>query len=324
MAATADFAFPDFDCNRVLVAEDDPLFRALLTRRLQRWGYSVTIVEDGAAAWRELQLEHCPRLLLLDWMMPAIDGVELCRRVRGLQNELYSYILVITSKQDKQDVVLALDAGADDYIVKPIDASELRARIQVGRRILALQDELFRSREQLRRQATIDSLTGLLNRRAILAALAEELGRASREARPTGVLMLDIDHFKEVNDRFGHQVGDCVLAEVSGRLANSVRSYDRVGRYGGEEFLGVLPNCSGPLLQAVAERIRSRVVSRPVTTTAGDLTLSVSVGLAVCDGRSAVSVEEVIHVADVALYVAKDGGRNRCVLAEPTFTPGAA
>src|SRR3954465_6070535 len=191
--------------DTVLVAEDDHVFRTLLQTWLERWGYKVKVAEDGAGAWRGLQYEHHPRLLLLDWMMPGIDGVEICRRVRALQHEMYSYILVVTSKQDKQDAITALDAGADDYLVKPINVPELRARIQGGRRILTLQDELFRSREQLRRQATIDSLTGLLNRRAIIDSLSEELARAGRGDSSTGILMLDIDNFKHINDYYGHQ-----------------------------------------------------------------------------------------------------------------------
>lgn len=312
-------------CSSVLVAEDDPLFRTLLQRRLERWGYTVRMAEDGAAAWRELQSEHPPRLLLLDWMMPAIDGVEICRRIRELQQESYSYILVVTARQEKNDVVTALDAGADDYISKPIEENELRARIQVGRRILDLQDELLRSREQLRLQATIDPLTGLANRRAILASLSDEISRAAREQKPTGVLMLDIDRFKGINDRFGHQAGDSVLAETAGRIAAAVRSYDRIGRYGGEEFLGILPNCSAPLLESVAERIRSRIAGKafvvqsaksraPSAEQATEITVTVSVGGSVCDADSPVRPDDAIGSADLALYAAKDGGRNRCVI----------
>jgi two-component system, cell cycle response regulator len=299
--------------DSVLVAEDDPVFRLLFQRWLEQWGYKVTLAQDGAAAWRQLQSDHRPRLLLLDWMMPGIDGVEICRRVRALQHESYSYILVLTTKTNKADTVFALDAGADDYITKPVDPNELRARIQVGRRILHLQDELVRSREQLRLQATHDALTGLLNRRSALQALTDELSRAERTGRPLGVLMLDLDHFKQVNDVHGHQCGDAVLAEVAGRMVSVLRTYDRVGRYGGEEFLIVLPDCSHDLLGCIAERIRVRIAAKPVITPCAEINVTVSAGGAVTgDGRDTPAV--LIRIADDALYRAKDHGRDCCVI----------
>ncbi len=298
----------------VLVAEDDPVFRLLFQRSLEQWGYEVTIVQDGAAAWRHLQSDHRPRLLLLDWMMPGIDGVEICRRVRALQHDVHSYILVVTSKSDKQDAVFALDAGADDYITKPIDINELRARIQVGRRILRLQNELVRSREQLRLQATRDALTGLLNRRCIIQGLSDELSRAERGTKPIGVLMLDLDHFKQVNDLHGHLAGDAVLAEVAGRLVSAVRSYDKVGRYGGEEFLVVLPDCPDDLLGCIAERVRARVQAKPVITPSAEITVTVSVGGTVTGKGARKDAAALIRTADQALYQAKDQGRNCCVI----------
>ena len=298
----------------VLIAEDDRVFRTLLQTWLERWGYKTTLAEDGAAAWRELQVEHHPRLLLLDWMMPGMDGVEICRRVRAMANELYCYILVVTSKDSKEDAITALDAGADDYIVKPLNMHELRARVQVGRRILLLQDELVRSREQLRRQATIDSLTGVLNRRAIIDALSEELARACRTDGCTGVLMLDIDNFKHINDCYGHQAGDAVLAEVSGRVANALRTYDKVGRYGGEEFLAVLPDCKADLLASIAERIRVRISAKPFTTANAEMLVTISIGGTVSGGVQVLDVERAIRNADFAMYGAKNKGRNCCVI----------
>ena len=300
--------------DTVLIAEDDRVFRTLLQTWLERWGYKAKVAEDGAAAWRELQYEHHPRLLLLDWMMPGIDGVEICRRVRAIQHELYSYILVVTSKQDKQDAITALDAGADDYIVKPINVPELRARMQVGRRILQLQDELLRSREQLRRQATIDSLTGLLNRRAIIEALSEELARGSRTDHGTGLLMLDIDKFKQINDCYGHQAGDSVLAEVAGRLVTVLRTYDRIGRYGGEEFLAILPDCSADLLETIAERLRSRMLAKPFVIASAELAVTVSIGGTISSPGHLLDPERAIRNADFAMYSAKNQGRNCCVI----------
>ncbi len=308
----------------VLIAEDDRVFRTLLQTWLERWGYRTILAEDGAAAWRELQVEHHPRLLLLDWMMPGMDGVEICRRVRALSNELYCYILVVTSKHSKEDAITALEAGADDYIVKPIHVHELRARVQVGRRILLLQDELVRSREQLRRQATIDSLTGLLNRRAIIEVLTEELARASRTGGSTGVLMLDIDKFKHINDCFGHQAGDAILSEVSARVADALRTYDKVGRYGGEEFLAVLPDCKGDLLVSIAERIRGRVATKPFLVPGAEIVVTASVGGTVSGPEQMLDAERAIRNADFAMYGAKNKGRNCCVIDSAAAAPHVA
>jgi PleD family two-component response regulator len=173
-------------CKRVLIAEDDVMFRKILQSWLQAWGYKVALAEDGTKAWAILQEENPPELLILDWMMPGIDGTELCRRIRDRQRGAYQYILLVTAKDDKQDLVRGLDAGADDYLTKPFDRSELRARLRVGRRILTLQDDLIRAREELRFQATHDVLTTLWNRGALLELLQRELQRATRCGHTTG------------------------------------------------------------------------------------------------------------------------------------------
>jgi len=299
--------------DTVLVADDDLVFRTLLQSSLPRWGYKATLVEDGFAAWREIQGEHGPRLLLLDWMMPGIDGVEICRRVRAQQHELYTYILVLTSKHDKRDAIFALDAGADDYITKPFDAHELRARMQVGRRILQLQDEVLRSREQLRSQAMLDSLTGLCSRRSIFQSLSDEAARSKRTGVPLGLLMLDLDNFKTINDTHGHLAGDCVLAQVADRMVSVVRPYDHTGRYGGDEFLIVLPDCPADLLATVAERIRARIADQPVITVGARIEVTVSIGGAIATPDSLLQPENAIRIADAALYRAKRAGRNRCL-----------
>ena len=310
MALTADDRQDTLSRDAILVAEDDPLFRRLFQKWLQQWGYDVTVVEDGAAAWREIENEHCPRLLLLDWMMPGMDGVEICRRVRALHHDLYTYILVVTSRQERQDIVVALDAGADDYVTKPVESNELRARVQVGGRILQLEHKLVYSREMLRLQATRDALTGLLNRRSVLETLQEELARSTRMATPLGLLMLDLDYFKAVNDTYGHQAGDTVLAEVAGRVSRAVRSYDKVGRFGGEEFLVVLPDCPAELLRRVAERIRARIAETPIVTETAGVNVTVSVGGAMA-ADAALESRALIRLADGALYRAKERGRNR-------------
>jgi two-component system, cell cycle response regulator len=296
----------------VLVAEDDPVFRHLLERQLSAWGYRVITVNDGQEAWDALQKPDSPDLLILDWMMPSLDGVELCRRIRQERNHRYEYILLLTGKDEKQDVIDGLNSGADDYLTKPFDIRELRARLRAGKRILALQRELIQAREALRFEATHDALTGLWSRGATLQLLAVELQRCSRNHASTGILMVDLDHFKKVNDTYGHLTGDDVLKEAACRISQAVRSYDFVGRYGGEEFLAILTNCTLEDLRMVAERIRAAVADLPIRSNTGGVEATVSIG-AVVSTNGAHDLE-FLAAADAALYEAKRSGRNRVVI----------
>jgi diguanylate cyclase (GGDEF)-like protein len=296
----------------VLVAEDDPMFRRILKSWLENWGYRVILTEDGEKAWDILQQENQPEMLILDWVMPGIDGAELCHRVRQRQRTPYQYVLLVTAKDDSADVVAGLDAGADDYLTKPFDRRELRARLTVGRRILALQDGLIRAREELRFQATHDVLTGIWNRRATLDLLQREIERASRTQGSTGLLMLDLDHFKNVNDTYGHQAGDAVLREVARRVMQVIRSYDFLGRHGGEEFLVVLPGCDRTQVLHSAERICSAVAAAPVLADQDEIVVTTSIGATAVSGNAC--EKEILALADAALYQAKTEGRNRAVL----------
>ena len=296
----------------ILVAEDDPIFRRLLQSRLQNWGYHVITAKDGAEAWELLQQAETPDLLILDWMMPGIDGLELCRRIRSKERDRYQYILLLTGKDEKQDVVNGLNSGADDYLTKPFDIGELEARLRAGKRILSLQQELIQAREDLRFQATHDALTGLWSRGAALDLLRSELRRAVRPHTSTGILMADLDHFKSINDTYGHLIGDAVLKEASRRISQAVRSYDFVGRYGGEEFLTILSKCTMDDLQTVAERMRCAVADTPISTSAGDIKVTVSIGAVVAPVNA--PDLEMLGIADSALYEAKHSGRNRVVI----------
>jgi two-component system cell cycle response regulator len=169
--------------------------------------------------------------------MPELDGPGVCRELRKLQEQAYTYAILLTSKESKEDIVTGSESGADDYLTKPFNAEELKARLQTGERILNLEDKLVEAREQMRFKATHDALTSLSNRGAIMELLGRELARSHREATSTVIMMGDVDHFKSINDTYGHPVGDEVLQEIARRLLSCVRSYDFVGRYGGEEFL---------------------------------------------------------------------------------------
>jgi two-component system, cell cycle response regulator len=299
--------------NSVLIAEDDPLFRRMIERWFERWHYRVTVVENGLDAWEVLQKEDAPQLAVLDWMMPGMDGLELCRKIRSREQGPYRYVLLLTARDDKQDVVAGLEAGADDYLTKPFEVDELRARIRAGKRILDLQAALLRAQDELQSVADHDALTGLWNRRAILDLLRGEISRRKRTTDALGVIMADIDHFKKINDTHGHLVGDAVLQEVTRRLAASLRQYDAVGRYGGEEFLIVLPACSAPNLLISAERLRRCIADQPVETSAGQIPVTLSLGLASVEQgeKETPDCETFLRHADEALYAAKDRGRNR-------------
>jgi two-component system cell cycle response regulator len=305
--------------NSVLIAEDDPIFRRILQSWLHRWDYRVTAVDNGMDAWAALQKEDAPPMAILDWMMPGLDGLELCRRVRSLGRSPYRYLLLLTAKDDKHDVVAGLEAGADDYLTKPFNVDELRARVRTGKRILELQDALLRARDALQYEAAHDPLTCIWNRGAILGFLKNEVDRGQRTHDSLGVIMADIDHFKKINDTHGHLVGDAVLREVTKRLTAAVRSYDSVGRYGGEEFLIVVPGCDALSLIVAAERLRRCVADQPVDTSAGPISVTLSAGLAAAQasGPELMDCEAMLQAADNALYEAKAQGRNRVASSSP-------
>ncbi len=302
---------------RILVAEDDPVLQRMLESFLKKWGYEVAVAKDGAEAWEILEGEEAPRMAVLDWMMPGMDGVEVCRRVRKRVTQAYVYILLLTAKGEKFDVVDGLESGADDYLTKPFHPQELQARLRTGKRILELEDHLVATQEVLRFKATHDALTGLWNRAAILDLLQRELVRAHREAAPLGVLMADLDHFKKINDTYGHLAGDEVLQEAARRLTGAVRVYDAVGRYGGEEFLIVLPGCDSTTTRDRAEHLRATVSGHPVEIVESAIAATLSIGAVSTGEWRAADAKALLRVADDALYRAKAAGRNRVELATP-------
>ncbi len=298
---------------KVLIADDNAMSRLTLRSQLKKWGYEVVEAVDGDAAWAILSTPDAPRLAVLDWMMPGLDGVELCRRVRAQGQEPYLYAILLTGREGRDDVIAGLDAGADDYVTKPFDAQELRVRVRAGERICALQEELVSARERLRHEATHDRLTGAWNRAAILDTFERERARVARTGEAISIAMVDFDHFKRINDSHGHGAGDAVLREGAARAARAVDGKGTVGRYGGEEFLVLMPGCEAEAAKAACERIRAAVAAAPIVASDQAIPVTVSIGVASWTGTG--DPAGLIDRADAALYRAKRSGRDRVELA---------
>jgi two-component system, cell cycle response regulator len=297
----------------ILIADDSIVSRHLLDATLRKWGYDVVVATDGIEAWNQLQKEDSPSLAILDWVMPGLTGPEVCHLVRKLDRERYTYLMLLTSKSLKGDLIEGMEAGADDYITKPFDQHELKVRLRAGTRIIELQAELLAAREALREQATKDFLTSVWNRSSILEILERELARSERENRALGLVMADLDHFKAINDTLGHCTGDAVLKEAVRRMQSSIRSYDAIGRYGGEEFLIVLPGCDEACTFGQAERLRRHLRSEPMRIGGESYTLTASFGATSIVPGTRIAGDVVIRTADEAMYRAKHEGRDRVV-----------
>lgn len=298
---------------RVLIADDSIVSRHLLEATLRKWGYEVIVACDGLEAWEALQSANPPTLAILDWMMPGLTGPEVCRRARSLGREPYTYVMLLTSKNLKEDLIEGMEAGADDYITKPFDQHELNVRLRAGRRIVELQAELLRAREALREQATHDALTRVWNRSAIFEVLHREVARSAREQTPLGVTLLDLDHFKRINDTHGHIAGDAVLRETVRRMQACMRPFDAIGRYGGEEFLVILPGSDEASSTAAAERLRVAISADSMLLSDATIAVTASFGVTATPQGAPVTPESLISSADEALLQAKRLGRNRVV-----------
>ena len=297
---------------QALVVDDSAVYRKLIGDQLRSWDFEVTLAKDGAEAQRILDKPNAPKLVLLDWVLPDMDGTDLCKCIRAAESGTYVYVILLTSKEGRQNMLEAMQAVADDYLVKPFDELELKARLLVGKRILDLQEQLISARESMRHAATHDGLTGLMNRGEIINMLERELERAQRERKPVGVILADVDHFKNVNDTLGHLFGDEALREIGRRLREQLRIYDGVGRYGGEEFLLVLPNCDLPNTILRAKELCEVISNPPVNHSGSQQTITMSMGVAVSEANAKNQPDILLNHADIALYAAKENGRN-CV-----------
>jgi two-component system chemotaxis response regulator CheY len=302
---------------QILLADDDSITRRLLTRTLQRAGHQIESAVDGRAAWARLQEEYF-QVLIVDWVMPHLDGPSLIRKVRDHSFPGYVYTILLTSRQTQDDRLDGLEAGADDYLIKPVDIRELQARLMVAKRILDLEAQLREVNSRLTYQASHDRLTELFNRPAIMEYAETQLARAQRHGHPLSLALFDLDHFKAINDSHGHLVGDAALCHVATSIASQVRPYDWVGRWGGEEFLVVLPDAGTDEALLVAERIRAGVAAAPMALATGEqVKLTISAGVACASGRGTITLDILFHEADAALYAAKAAGRNRVARGGP-------
>lgn len=295
---------------KILLAEDSTFYRRMIADHLKQWGFEFVCARSGKEAWKLLIEQDAPRLALLDWVLPDIEGIELCRRLRSrTESEQYTYTVLLTAKSQKEEMLEAMDAGADDFLAKPFDPLELKARLLVGKRIVELQQKLVSANTALHFSATHDFLTRIWNRAEVLAFLQRELARCRRDATTVGLILVDVDHFKKVNDQFGHQTGDLVLQEIARRFSHCVREYDGLGRYGGEEFLIILTGCNLATTLRRANEIRTVISSEPIAGSHGAMPVSVSMGVSVAEASE--DMELLLRRTDAALYEAKRNGRNR-------------
>lgn len=311
--------------KKFLIAEDDPVSRLRLQRTLEKRGFKVIPAEDGQEGWEIFEKDKGNiYFAILDQTMPRMNGTELCRQIKNAKVSHYVYVIFLSAKEEIKDIVSGFEAGADDYVTKPFDSEELFSRIKVGLRIVELEQKLKRAYaklqkayQKLRIMAVTDALTGILNRRALFERIGIEVNKACREESGLCLIMLDIDHFKELNDQYGHLIGDEILTEVAKRLKSQIRPYDLLGRYGGEEFLIAILGASEEVGESIAERLRASISENEFVIDDKRIKITVSLGLVYAkmarDDKVDEIFENLLRAADQALYKAKEMGRNKVV-----------
>lgn len=301
---------------RILVVGDNPADRDLLAPALLNSGYEFAVAANGQNAIDLYSQEFFP-IIITDWQMPGMDGLELCRFIRSMKTQSYIYIILLTGHEFKADLIQGLEAGADEYLVKPLHCGELQVRLKGAQRILDLEQSLKRSLEEARANSIHDPLTGAFNRGYMDKQLLHELKRSFRYIHPLSIIMCDLDHFKAVNDTYGHQTGDLVLKKCVSEISATIRQgIDWVARYGGEEFVIVLPETDQLGCAIAAERLRARIASEMIEVEGGTILQTISLGAVTVTPDEAnwnTPLEKVFHQADLCLYQAKQQGRNRVI-----------
>jgi len=308
---------------KIVIAQEEGVVRGMLETTLPKWDHEVLTASDGAHAWQELQKLDGPRLAILDRTLPGMDGLEICREARRHTELPYVYILLMLAKGQEQDMLEGMKAGADDFLMKPLDLNELMIRLRLAKRVLELQEELQSAHAAIGYQTTHDPLTGFANRASILETLLRELARVRREGSHVGLILTEIDNFKNINETYGHLAGDAVLREAARRVRPIVRPYDTVGRYGGEEFLIIVPGCDAAHALSQAERVRNAIGGQSMDisewgkfASAQEGKIQVTLSLGVAAGDKLIEVESFLRAVEAALARAQQAGHNRTELAK--------
>lgn len=298
----------------ILLVEDNPTSQKMLEKILVKEGFAVTVAENGKEALALFKERFFP-IVLTDWLMPEMDGPELCKAIRAEKPKGYVYIVLLTAKDSKDDIISGLESGADDYLTKPAHRAELIARLKNGLRILELEKSLKEANEEIRALSITDPLTGIYNRGYLNERLPQEIKRSIRYKRSISLILCDIDHFKSVNDKFGHVAGDTILKGFVGCITASIRDQiDWSARYGGEEFLIVLPETDFLGAKHLAERLRVVVSEKDHTIGDNEVRITASFGVSGFSPdtlKKNLLVDDMLNQVDKYLYKAKNGGRNR-------------
>jgi len=300
----------------ILLAEDEAVSRTVMVKHLTKAGFDVTAVENGRQALEAFEKNFYP-FILTDWLMPEMDGLELCKAIRGQRDRGYVYVILLTNKGSKDDIIGGLEAGADDYLTKPVYFFELTARIKNGMRVLELERNLKKAGDEIYHLTITDSLTGVYNRRYLNEHLPSAIDQAVAQSYPLSLVLCDIDHFKKVNDTYGHLIGDVVLRSFARIVKDTVDDQkDWVVRYGGEEFLLVLPETDIAGARVLAEMLREFVAQATIKASGHDISITASFGLSGLENpgdASNAAPEKLLNLADENLYQAKEEGRDRVV-----------